>query len=89
MNLLVKDLKESKKFKDFLKNIENKKSPVEISGISCVPESLIISAVLENIKRPILLLTYNEIEAQKLVSDLKFFTDKVSYLPKKEIIIYD
>ena len=89
MNLLIKDLKESKKFKDFLKNIENKKSPVEISGISCVPESLIISAVLENIKRPILLLTYNEIDAQKLVSDLKFFTDKVSYLPKKEIIIYD
>ena len=89
MNLLSKDLKNSEKFKDFLKNIENKKSPVEISGIDCVSETLILSSVLENIKRPILLITYNEIQAQKLVNDLKFFTDKVIYLPKKEIITYD
>lgn len=89
MNLLLKDLKNSKKFNDFLKNIENKKSPVEISGLNGVAETLILSSVLENIKRPILLITYNEIQAQKLVNDLKFFTEKVAYLPKKEIITYD
>jgi len=35
------------------------------------------------------LVTYNEIQAQKLYKDLSFFTDKVYFLPKKEIITYD
>ena len=40
-------------------------------------------------KRPIFIITYNEIQAQALVNDLKFFTEDVAYLPKKEIITYD
>ena len=89
MNLLIKQLESSLRFNDFLKNIKNKKSPISISGLSGVSTALIISSVLENLKRPIFLVTYNEVQAQKLVDDLKFFTDKVAYLPKKEIVTYD
>ena len=89
MNLLLKELEKSSKFNDFIKNIENKKSPIAISGLSSVSEVSIISKTLETLNRPILLITYNEVQAQKLVSDFKFFTDKVVFLPKKEILTYD
>ena len=89
MNLLLKELDKSLKFNDFIQNIENKKSPVAISGLTSVAETSIISAIAEKTKRPILLITYNEIQAQKLLNDFKFFTDKAIFLPKKEIITYD
>lgn len=89
MNLLLKELEKSLKFNDFIKNIENKKSPIAISGLCDFSIVSTISYILENLKRPIMLITYNEIQAQKLVSDFKFFTDKVVFLPKKEIVTYD
>ena len=89
MNLLLKELEKSLKYKDFLEQIKNKKSPVEISGLTDVLNSEILSSTLESLKRPIFIITYNEIQAHKLYQNLKFFTDKVFLLPKKEIIAYD
>ena len=89
MNLIQKELEKSSKFNDFINNIENKKSPIAISGLTGVAEASIIAKCLEETKRPILVITYNDIQAQTLVNDLKFFTEEVAYLPKKEIITYD
>lgn len=89
MNVLLRELDKSSKFNDFIKSIENKKSPIAISGLTGVAEVSILSSVAEKLKRPIMLITYNEIQAQKLVKDFKFFTDRAVFLPKKEIITYD
>ena len=89
MNLILKELEKSVKYSDFINNLENKKSPIAISGLTGVAEASIIAKCLEQTKRPIFVVTYNEIQAQTLVNDLKFFTEDVSYLPKKEIITYD
>ena len=89
MNLILKELEKSSKYNDFIKNVENKKSPIAISGLTGVAEASIIAKCLEQTKRPIFIITYNEIQAQALVNDLKFFTEDVAYLPKKEIITYD
>ena len=89
MNLLLKELEKSLKYNDFLEQLKNKKSPVEISGLTDFLISEILAGVLEKLKRPIFLVTYNEIQAQKLYNDIKFFTDKVEFLPKKEIVTYD
>ena len=89
MNLIIKELDKSAKYNDFINNIENKKSPISLSGLTGVAEAGIASSVMEKTKRPIMLITYNEIQAQNLVNDLKFFTDDVIYLPKKEIVTYD
>ena len=89
MNLILKELEKSSKYNDFIKNVENKKSPIAISGLTGVAEASIIAKCLEQTKRPIFVITYNEIQAQALVNDLKFFTEDVAYLPKKEIITYD
>ena len=89
MNLINKELDKSLKYNDFIKNLKNKKSPIAISGLTGVAESTIITAVQEGLKSPILVITYNEVEAIKLKRDFEFFTDKVVYFPKKEIITYD
>ena len=89
MNSILNELEKSLKYNDFIKSIENKKSPIEISGLTGVAEASIISKCFEKTKRPIFIITYNEIQAQSLVNDLKFFIDDVLYLPKKEILTYD
>jgi len=89
MNTITGELGKSLKFIDLVKNIENKTSPIAISGLVDVGECSILAGLIEYIKRPIILVTYNEIQAQKIVNDIKYFTDKVCYLPKKEIATYD
>ena len=89
MNLLLNELKQSSKYNDYLKQLENKKSPIAISGLSDVLEAEILVSTQEELKKPIFLITYNEIQAQKLYQNIKFFTDKVYLLPKKEIVTYD
>ena len=72
MNTITGELGKSQKFIDLVKNIENKTSPIAISGLVDVGESSILAGLIEYIKRPIILVTYNEIQAQKIVNDIKY-----------------
>ena len=89
MNTIIGELGKSPKFVSLVKNIENVKSPIEISGLTDVAETSIIAGINEYTKKPILLITYNEIQARKLAENIKYFTDKVYVFPKKEILTYD
>ena len=89
MNTIIGELGKSPKFVSLVKNIENTKSPIEISGLTDVAETSIIAGINEFTKRPILLVTYNEVQARKLAENIKYFSDKVYVFPKKEILTYD
>jgi len=89
MNTILGELGKSPKFCEYVKSIENKKSPIAISGLTDVGMVQIIAGTKEFVKKPICIITYNEIQARKIVDDLNYFTDKVIYLPKKEIVTYD
>ena len=89
MNTILGELGKNLKFCEYVKNIENKKSPIAISGLTDVGMVQILAGTREFVKKPICLITYNEIQAKKIVNDLNYFTDKVIYLPKKEIVTYD
>lgn len=89
MNYLITSLQENEKFKEVVENVNEKISPIAISGLSDVSKVSIISSVLESTKRKICVLTYNEIQAKKLVKDLKYFFKQVYFLPKREIAPYD
>ena len=89
MNLLLKELDNNAKYSELIKKISIKKSPVAISGLSNVSEVELMVHLQQTLNKPILLITYNEIQAQKLLDDFKFFTDKVYFFPKKEIVTYD
>ncbi len=86
MNYIIRDLTSSEKYKKILKNDTY---PITISGLVCVSKSMLISALQNDTKSPVMLITYNEIQAKRIIKDLAYFSDEVLYLPKKEISVYD
>ena len=89
MNTILGELGKLDKFKSLLAEIENKTSPLAITGLNGVGMVEIISSINQFSKKPILLVTYNEIQAKKIYEDIKYFQDKVVFFPKKEIVTYD
>ncbi len=88
-NLLIKRLEEHEKFNELVNEINLKKTPINVSGLEFVAKSHVISSLQDTLKRPILLVTYNELQAKQLVKDLSFFGEKIEYFGKKEIASYD
>ena len=70
-NLLLQSMKESEKFKEIIEKIENNNTPINISGLVDVGKSQIVSAISDTIKKPLCIVTYNEIQAKKIVNDLR------------------
>ncbi len=89
MNTIIGELGKSPKFCEYIKNVDEKISPISIWGLNDVGEAQFISATAEFSKRPICIVTYNEIRAKQIIQDLKYFSDKVVFFPKKEIVTYD
>ena len=88
-NEIIQSLQELDKFKELAEQINCKKTPINISGLVFVGKSHMISSLKEEIKRPICVITYNELQAKNMVKDLRYFTDKVEYFGKREIASYD
>ena len=89
MNTIIGELGKSHKFVDLIHEIENKKSPIAISGLTDVGMTQIISGIHEFAKKNVCIVTYNEIQARKIVEDIKNFTERVVFFPKKDIVAYD
>ncbi len=89
MNQLTKMLSNSAKFNSFLGEIKHKKSPVSLTGLTDVMKGYFAHATSEYLETPICMITYNEIQARNMVKHIEFFTNKVVFIPKKEIVTYD
>ena len=89
MNAILGELGRSPKFYEYVKNIEQKISPISIWGLNDVGEAQFVKATEEFSKKPICIITYNEIQAKQIIENLKYFSDKIVYFPKKEIVTYD
>ena len=89
MNTILGEIGKSQKFLDLNKEIENKKSPIQVLGLTDMGMLQILGGIHEFDKKPICIITYNEIQAKKIYEDIKYFTDKVVLFPKKEIVTYD
>ena len=88
MNYIIKNLQNSKKYQDI---INTNKNPVTISGLVSVAKPMVISAIKTEDRKPILIITYNEIEAKDIIKNLEFYTgnENIYLFPKKEISLYD
>ena len=85
MNYILQSFIDTKEYQ----KINNRNIPVTISGLVDVGKSSLISALNIDKKSKVFVITYNEIEAQNLIKNIKYYTDNVKYFPKREISIYD
>ena len=89
MNFLIKSLENLEKFSDYTSQIKEEKSPIVLSGLSSVGKIQLIEATKEYTDRNICIVTYNELQARKIIKDLQYFSNNVVYFPKREIASYD
>ena len=89
MNILIKELEKLPKFREYISSISKKLSPIVLSGLSSVGKIQLLEATKEFANKNICVITYNELQARKIVKDLKYFTNNVVYFPKREIVSYD
>ena len=90
MNTIIGELGKSQRFIDLSNQIEKEKSPISISGLTSVGMTELVSAINGYNKKTILLVTYNEIQAKKILQNLETFDkEKVVFFQKKEIVTYD
>ncbi len=87
MNFLLHDLGNLPLFASYLKGIN--KGPVLVSGLTDVSKVQIACATNEFSDKPVCIITYNELQAKRIINDLKFFEDNVKFFPKREIVTYD
>lgn len=87
MNPIIADLVQNEKFGAYLQTLKN--DQILISGLSDMGKVQVIGSTNSAIPNNILVITYNELKARQIFQDIKFFTDKVIYFPKKELVTYD
>ena len=89
MDSLIKIMTKSNKFNDYLKDIKDKKFPLSLTGLTDVAKVHMSYATSFYLNKPFIIITYNEIQAKKLIKDLQYFNSNVLSFPKKEILTYD
>ncbi len=92
MNTIIAQLQELPKFQEYVEEIKKHSPVISISGLSDVGKIQYLYATKEATNRPICIVTYNEIQAKKIIQDLHYFIkdfETISYFPKKEIATYD
>ena len=89
MKEIVKILPNFKKFNDYINNVKSKTSPIMLSGLTDVAKTHFAYSTYFYTEKPICIITYNELQAKKIIKDLQYFEEKILYFPKREILAYD
>lgn len=86
-----------KELADKLLNLESIKkcfqkekiSPITILGLSDISKSCIAGLIKEKTKKAVFVVTYNELQAQKLHKNVKSINPNTIYIPRKDIVTYE
>ncbi len=89
MDEIVKVLPNFKKFNDYINNVKAGVSPIMLSGLTDSGKVHFAYSTLFYSEKPICIVTYNELQAKKILKDLEYFSDNVVYFPRREILAYD
>ena len=89
MNDIVKILPNFKKFNDYISNVKDNTSPIMLSGLTDSGKVHFAYTTYFYAEKPICIITYNELQAKKIIRNLEYFENNINYFPKKEILAYD
>lgn len=89
MDELIKILPNFKKYNNYINDVKNNVSPIMLSGLTDTAKVHFAYSTKFYVEKPICIITYNEMQAKKIIKDLTYFINDVSYFPKREIINFD
>lgn len=85
---LIQPLIEDKKFINVVKNINECKFPMNVFGLSESARSYYIYSTYEEMNKPFVIVTDNDVEAKKIYEDLSLYIPNVYYFPTREVVFY-
>lgn len=89
-SILLSPMRDSLQYMELIEVLKNSIVPVGIHGISDTQKSHIAYGLNQDIGKSICILTYNDLEAQHIYQDLKYYMEKdVLFFPTKDIVFYD
>lgn len=83
MNDIVKILPNFKKFNDYISNVKDNTSPIMLSGLTDSGKVHFAYSTYFYAEKPICIITYNELQAKKIIRNLEYFENNINYFPKK------
>ncbi|MBQ9267411.1 MAG: transcription-repair coupling factor [Clostridia bacterium] len=90
METFAKVLPKIKKFEEYINDVKKSNFPISLAGLTDSQKAHFVYATKFYTNRPVLFVTYNDIELKKMQNNIAFFDDEdVLTFPKKEIIYYD
>lgn len=89
MNPLIKNMPNVKKFSNYMFDVKTKKTPIMLSGLTDLGKVHMAYSTRFYAEKPICIVTYNELQAKKLMKDLDFFGESIDFFPKREILTFD
>jgi len=75
-------------YKTLINSLKSGITPVMASGIIDAQNAHIISSVIENLKRPALIVAENDIKAKEIYDDMRFFDKNTMLFKSRDIIFY-
>ena len=89
MNSLVKIVPNVKKYNDYLFNVNKGTNPIMLSGLTDTAKVHLAYSTKFYVEKPICIVTYNEMQARKLIKDMQFFKEEIKFFKKKDITSFD
>jgi hypothetical protein len=89
MNSLVKIVPNVKKYNDYLFNVNKGTNPIMLSGLTDTAKVHLAYSTKFYVEKPICIITYNEMQARKLIKDMQFFKEEIKFFKKKDITSFD
>jgi len=82
-------IEEYSEYKELIKALKAKKTPIAISGVAESAQSSVIYTTASELKKNSLVIAYNDIEAGRMADDLEFYGVNSVFFPSKEYTFYE
>ena len=89
MNSLLKVLPQMQKYNDYIFNVKKGTNPIMLSGLTDTGKVHMAYSTRFYAEKPICIITYNELQAKKIIKDFEFFGETVRFFPKRDIVSFD
>ena len=89
MNSLLKVLPQMQKYNDYIFNVKKGTNPIMLSGLTDTGKVHMAYSTRFYAEKPICIITYNELQAKKIIKDFEFFGETVRFFPKRDTVSFD